>query len=518
MYRWQSGCEWQPLCNAVDDRIRQSDRYCGINNQVTHHSREAFMSVIKFGTDGWRAIIAQDFTFHNLKIVAQGIANYMKTHNLSKRGIVIGYDNRFLSENFAQACAEVFLGNGIKTYMFHKAVPTPVTAFAIRYLEAGGAVMITASHNPPEYSGIKFIPEYAGPALPDVTDVIEEEVQRILGGGRVYELDLEEASALELFKEIELDKEYMAHLMRTIQADAFKERPLKVVVNPMYGAGIGYLDRILSDLGCEVKTINNYRDALFGGSLPEPTDAILSDLKRMVQAFEADIGLALDGDADRFGLVDAEGNFVSPNRFGYLLFDHLIETRTFRGPVCRTVATTHMLDRVAKDNGLPVIETPVGFKYISQGLREKGCIMGIEESGGLSIFGHVPEKDGILACLLAAEMLAHTGKSLSELGQAFEERYGRIVSKRFDIHVGEGEHSRIRALLGEYQPRTVAGVKVDHINDTEGKKIVLEDGSWVLIRPSGTEPLFRIYVEAPAEERLQEIYNEVIRSLEIEPD
>lgn len=476
------------------------------------------MSVIKFGTDGWRAIIAQDFTFDNLKIVAQGIANYMKIHNLSKRGVVIGYDNRFLSEKFAHSCAEVFLGNGIKTYMFHVAVPTPVTAFAIRYLEAGGAVMITASHNPPEYSGIKFIPEYAGPALPDVTDEIEEEVQRIIDGGKVYELEVEEAQALDLFEEINLDKEYISHLMHTIQADAFQDKNLKVVVNPMYGAGIGYLDRILTELGCEVKTLNNYRDTLFGGSMPEPTDEILSDMKRMVQTFEADVGLALDGDADRFGLVDADGSFISPNRFAYLLFDHLIQTRTFRGPVCRTIATTHMLDQVAKNNGLSVVETPVGFKYISQGLREKGCILGIEESGGLSIFGHVPEKDGILACLLAAEMIAYHGKTLGELGQDFEERYGHIVSKRFDIRVSPEEHVRIRSLLDEYQPRNIAGVKIDEIDDTEGKKMIMEDGSWVLIRASGTEPVFRIYIEAMAEDQLAEIYEDVKASLEIETD
>lgn len=476
------------------------------------------MSVIKFGTDGWRAIIAQDFTFDNLKIVAQGIANYMKIHNLSKRGVVIGYDNRFLSEKFAHSCAEVFLGNGIKTYMFHVAVPTPVTAFAIRYLEAGGAVMITASHNPPEYSGIKFIPEYAGPALPDVTDEIEEEVQRIIDGGKVYELEVEEAQALDLFEEINLDKEYISHLMHTIQADAFQDKNLKVVVNPMYGAGIGYLDRILTELGCEVKTLNNYRDTLFGGSMPEPTDEILSDMKRMVQTFEADVGLALDGDADRFGLVDADGSFISPNRFAYLLFDHLIQTRTFRGPVCRTIATTHMLDQVAKNNGLSVVETPVGFKYISQGLREKGCILGIEESGGLSIFGHVPEKDGILACLLAAEMIAYHGKTLGELGQDFEESYGHIVSKRFDIRVSPEEHVRIRSLLDEYQPRNIAGVKIDEIDDTEGKKMIMEDGSWVLIRASGTEPVFRIYIEAMAEDQLAEIYEDVKASLEIETD
>ncbi len=215
------------------------------------------MSAIKFGTDGWRAVIAKEFTFDNVKIVAQGIANYIKSHNLSKKGMVVGYDNRFLSERFAEECARVFLGNGIRAYMPKKATPTPVTAYAIRELQAGGAVMITASHNPPEYNGIKFIPEYAGPALPDVTDAIEAEISRILESGRVYELDLKEALDLELFKEIDVERDYVSQLLRMIRTDCFRERTLKVVVNPMYGAGIGYLDKILSELGCEIKTINN---------------------------------------------------------------------------------------------------------------------------------------------------------------------------------------------------------------------------------------------------------------------
>jgi alpha-D-glucose phosphate-specific phosphoglucomutase len=468
---------------------------------------------IKFGTDGWRAVIAEDFTFQNVKVVAQGIANYMKNHNLSKKGIVIGYDHRFMSEQFAAECSRVFMGNGIRTFALRKASPTPLTAYAIRVTEAGGAVMITASHNPPVYNGIKFIPEYAGPALPDVTSAIEEEVNRIVEGGRVYELDGQEGMALDLLKELDIDREYINQLMRVINPDSFKGNRLKVVVDPMYGAGVGYLDRILTELGCEVKTINNYRDPLFGGGMPEPTEAILSDLKRAVLAYHADIGLALDGDADRFGLIDGEGEYITPNRFAYLLLDHLLKTRTFRGPVCRSIATTHMLDRVARLKGLGVIETPVGFKYIGQCLREKGSMMGIEESGGLSIFGHVPEKDGILACLLAVEMLAGTGKTMAELGRQFEEEYGHVASERFDIKTSALDKQRILTELEHYQPRSVAGLKVDRHDKQEGQKMVPEDGSWVLIRPSGTEPLFRIYVEAGDKTRLNEIKNQVMEAL-----
>jgi len=471
------------------------------------------MSEIRFGTDGWRAIIAEEFTFANIKLVTQAIANYLKNNNLSKKGMVVGYDNRFLSENFASECTRVLTGNGIRVTMTKKPVPTPLAAYATRLCQSGGAIMITASHNPPEYNGIKFIPEYAGPALPDVTTAIEDEVKKIQEGGRIYELDLKEALALDLLKEVDVDRDYISQILRVINPEAFQSRPLRVVVDPMYGSGVGYLDRILTDLGCEVRTINNYRDPLFGGTIPEPADAGLPDLKRAVVSYKADIGLALDGDGDRFGIVDGEGEFVEPNRLAYLLFEHLLNTRTFRGPICRSLATTHNLDRIAKQNGLSVIETPVGFKYISECLREKGCIMGVEESGGLSILGHVPEKDGILVGLLAAEILAVTGKTFRELTQEAAEKYGIMNSERVDIKITPREKERILADLKEYQPKVIAGTKVDRLDETEGKKIILEDGSWILVRPSGTEPLIRLYVEAEGEKRLEEIRAEVITAL-----
>lgn len=468
---------------------------------------------IKFGTDGWRAVIARDFTFATVRVVAQGIANYLTSNNLNKKGIVLGYDNRFLSEEFAMDCARVLVGNGIKVFMPHKTMPTPVTAFAVRLLDAGGAVMITASHNPPRYNGIKFIPSYAGPAMPDITSMIENAVNRVQDSGRVYELDLDEARQFDLLKDIDIEKDYINHLLKLIQPEHFSDRKLKVVVDPMYGAGIGYLDRILGELGCEVKTLNNYRDVLFGGQLPEPTAANLSALSRAVVHSEADIGLALDGDADRFGIVDNKGEFVTPNRFMYLLLDHLIKTRTFRGPVCRSVATTHMLDQVARQNGLTVMETPVGFKYIGECLREKGCMLGGEESGGLSIFGHIPEKDGILAGLLAVEMLAVTGRDLPAITAEFAAQYGDMVSERLDITTTPQKMNTIADKMHNCIPRQLAGLRVTGSADIEGRKIELEDGSWVLIRASGTEPVFRIYVETYSQQMLKNIQKEVLESL-----
>lgn len=471
------------------------------------------ISKIKFGTDGWRAVIARDFTYENVRIVTQGIAGYIKANQLLKNGVVIGYDNRFMSEDFARECAQVLVGNGIKVFMPRKAMPTPVTAFAIRVTGAGGAVMITASHNPSEYNGLKFIPEYAGPALPDVTSYIENEVNRVLEGGKVYQLNLEEARQLGLLAEIDIDKEYINHLLAIVNQDYFKGRNLKIVVNPMFGAGIGYLDKILTGLGCEVKTINNYRDVLFGGVLPEPTRQNLTDLQRTVRNNDADIGLALDGDADRFGIVDHNGNYITPNQFMYLLFDHLIKTRGFRGPVCRSIATTHMLDRVARKNGLGVIETMVGFKYIGECLREKGGMLGGEESGGLSIFGHIPEKDGILAGLLAAEMLACSGTDLDGINRKFVEEYGEMFSERMDVMVRPQEKPDILDKINVYRPKTIAGIRVVATSDKEGVYIELEDGSWVLIRLSGTEPLIRIYVETNDQKHLSDIQKEVTESL-----
>ncbi len=475
------------------------------------------MSRIKFGTDGWRAIIAKDFTFANCRVVAQGIAAYLNCTNLAKKGVIIGYDNRFMSQEFAEECARVLVGNGIKTSMLNKVSPTPVTAYAVHWKGAGGGLMITASHNPAEYNGIKFIPYYAGPALPEVTDAIEKEINRVQESGKIYELNLPEAAELSLFQEIEADNEYINHIRNLIEGELIKKRKVKVVSNPMYGAGVGYLDKILTELGCEVRTINNHRDVLFGGAMPEPISKLLGDLKRAVVSYSADIGLALDGDADRMGIIDNQGNFVSANQLMPLLLEHLLSTRKWRGPVCRSVGTTHILDKVARSYGLNVIETPVGFKYIGEALREKGCIMGCEESGGISIFGHIAEKDGILGCLLAVEMLAGSGQSLAELAQEFQLKYGPSKNQRTDIKVSQSDQGVILENIKAFNPKTIAGSKVDSIYEAEGRKIVMEDDSWVLIRYSGTEPVFRIYVEAENEERMLQIQEEVLDGLSLNP-
>lgn len=467
------------------------------------------MPDIKFGTDGWREIIARQFTFENVKFVTQAVAEYICHHDMCDRGVVIGFDNRFLSEHFAQAVAEVLCGNGVKVFMTGRATPTPVTAFAVKHLSAAGAIMLTASHNPPEYNGIKFIPEYAGPALPYITNQIEANVKRVLAGETFNELRYDKAREQGMVTDIDPFDNYLVHLKTLINLSAIAQAKLKVIVDPMYGAGIGYLDRLLTDAGCEVQVIHGYRDPLFGGSLPEPSAKVLVELKEQVMATGADLGLALDGDADRFGIIDSDGTYIIPNQVLYLIYYHLINFRGMKGPVARTVATTHMLDRIAAHYGQEVDETPVGFKYMGESMMKRGSILGGEESGGLSIAGHIPEKDGILAAALIAELVATEKKPLRQILTELDDKFGVLVSERLDIHTTPENKDKVLSTLSDLTPANIAGLEVTKILAIDGKKFVLADGSWALIRSSGTEPLFRIYVETDHREKLTQIQQAV---------
>lgn len=467
------------------------------------------MSEIKFGTDGWRAVIAEQFTFDNVRLVSQAIADYLKETEIEKKGIVIGYDNRFMSEEFAAAAAEVMAGNLIKVYLTPHAAPTPVVAFTVTTKEAAGAVMLTASHNPPDYHGIKFIPHYAGPAMPEITDKIMENVKRLQKDREITVLKAKEAEKTGLIKYVQPQNSYLYHLQRLLDTDAIKKAGLKVVVDPMHGAGIGYLEKFLISLGCEVVTINSNRDAFFGGLLPDPSEDNLASLKFKIRENEADLGLALDGDADRLGVIDGQGNFFSPNQILFMLLRHLIKTRKWEGMVARTVATTHMLDLIAREHKIAVEETPVGFKYIGDLMMRKGAFLGGEESGGLSIKGHIPEKDGILGGLLFLEMIAAEGKSPMDIMEDIFSRYGKLVSRRLDIRCSDEKKEKVLEKLKNFEPDYIKGKKVLTANLRDGWKYLLEDGSWCLIRVSGTEPVFRIYVEAESIEDVAAIQREI---------
>lgn len=464
------------------------------------------METIRFGTDGWRSVIAEDFTFANVRLVAQATACYIRDAGLAEQGIVVGYDNRFLSERFAAAVAEVMAGNEIPVWLTDRATPTPVTAYAIKALEAAGAVMITASHNPPEYNGIKFIPDYAGPATTEITGAIEKNLQELRGPEELQLIPLSKGEESGAVRRFDASPYYLDHLRGLLDFDAVCCSRLKIVLDPMWGAGIGYVEQLLGGACSSLDVIHNYRDAFFGGTLPEPTAACLSPLRDAVLAHKADLGLALDGDADRFGVIDRNGDYLSPNEILTLLFYYLLDQRRWRGAVARTVATTHMLDRIAGDYGLPVIETPVGFKYIGQSLIKHHSMLGGEESGGMSIQGHIPEKDGILALALIVEMIsARGGKSLRELQSEIFQKFGRLVSARLDLNCDPGEKEGLLKRLREWSPDTIAGSRVAERSTKDGVKFLLDDGSWVLVRPSGTEPLFRVYAEAQEEDRLHQL-------------
>ncbi|TYO94800.1 phosphoglucomutase/phosphomannomutase family protein [Desulfallas thermosapovorans] len=490
------------------------------------------MRKLKFGTDGWRGIIADDFTFENLRIVSQAVADYVNGQGAGHKGIVVGYDNRFLSDRFADTVADVMIQNGIKVYLADSPLPTPVTAFAVKVHEAAGAVMLTASHNPPEYNGFKFIPDYAGPALPHITGAIEENITRLQNkmlparwADQEQAMELadvlrpgDDAARAAHRKEpavaeriiIDPRPEYFEHLEQLVDMEAIGRANLQVMVDAMHGSGMGYLNVLLEKAGTMVKQCRCYRDPLFGGGMPEPTGKTLTGVCDWIKEREGRLGLALDGDADRFGIIDDGGVYVTPNQFLPLLYHHLITVKGLVGPVTRTVATTHMLDRIARRHGQEVYETAVGFKYIGQNLLEKGCVLGGEESGGLSIKGHIPEKDGILAGLLAVEIVAMHRKNLLALARDVAEEYGGpLYSERLDVRTTPLKKQPVLDKLGEFNPAVLGGTPVAGRVTVDGVKLLLESGEWVLVRASGTEPVFRIYVETHRPERVKELSREV---------
>lgn len=459
-------------------------------------------SVIKFGTDGWRAIMNDTFIISNVRVVAQAIADYLKEEGRHEQGIVVGHDTRFFAEKFASECASIMLGNGIPVYMARRALPTPITAFSIKIYNAAGAIMLTASHNPPEYNGIKFIPEYAGPASPEITNKIEKHIALIRESGRVLSAPIE---GHELLKEIEPMPEYTKHLSTLIDFGKLRESHLKIALDPMWGAAQGLMDTLLAEAGCTVEAIHNYRDVLFGGSYPDPSEKHLGELKDEVIKMKSDMGLALDGDADRFGAIDYNGTYITANQVLILVAVHLLKNRGFKGVIVRTVATTHLLDRIAQAHGTHVVEVPVGFKYIAQVMMTEPVVVGGEESGGLSIAGHIPEKDGLLADMLLAEMVAYEQKPLTEILNDIYEKYGKLYTERVDVYIEQEQKEQLLKSLKERPFKEIAGEKVVDVSFVDGVRFTLESGDWILIRPSGTEPLVRMYIESKEKDRVKDL-------------
>lgn len=462
-------------------------------------------TIVKFGTSGWRAILCDEFTFENVRIVAQAIADHLKVGGLDERGVFIGFDTRFMGAKFAKAASEIFAGNSIRSFLPERDVPTPVISFDILKNERDGGLNFTASHNPPEWNGIKFSPAWGGPALPDTTSDIEARANEGMETGQYSSIEFNTALADGLVSWHDPRPAYLDRIRELVDLDRIKKARLRVAFDPLFGTARGYLDTLLLEAGCDVEAMHANPDPLFGGRPPEPSEAHIPELvSRVREDSSFNMGLATDGDADRFGIVDAGGRFMEPNYFLGILFDYLVRDRGFEGGVARSVATTHLVDAAAKDLGRPVFETPVGFKYIGDLIRKGVVALGGEESAGLSVRGHVPEKDGILACLLAAEMVAARGKNLFAQLDDLYARVGRFCTKRINIELDREQEKRLADKLNS-PPNSFAGIDVAEEVKVDGRKYLLSDNSWLLVRKSGTEPVVRLYAEAKTPEILDKL-------------
>lgn len=449
---------------------------------------------IRFGTSGWRAIIADDFTFENVRLVTESICSYLKKQSdKHNQTLIIGHDSRFMGESFSRVAADIAKRNGFRVLLCKEPTPTPTISNAIRIERAIGGINFTASHNPPEYQGIKFSTADGAPALPEITKQIEQIIENNFqsqdeSGGTIEDFDARPS--------------YLDDLKTKIRFDQIAAAKGRYAYDALWGTGRGYLDKILREYDLEVETIHDWRDVTFGGKSPEPSEKQVGELREAVKTKQLTLGLATDGDGDRFGLIDSNGEFIMPNELVALLADYLAESRGWTEGLARSVATSHLIDRVAENRGLKLYETPVGFKFIGELINNDEIILGGEESAGLSIKGHYPEKDGILACLLAAEAVAVRGKSLTEQLNELYKRVGKLESGRIGVKLNDEIAKNLKAKLSQ-EPSEIGGKKIEKINRMDGVKFTFADKSWMLMRPSGTEPMVRIYAETENKKDLE---------------
>jgi phosphomannomutase len=460
---------------------------------------------IKFGTDGWRAIIAREFTFDNVRVCAQALADHMRQTGLAARGLVIGYDTRFASEDFAAACAEVAAANGIQVYLSPKALPTPEVSYATTVKKAGAAIVITASHNPAAYNGFKIKSADGASAPTEMIAAVEQNIRNIWGGPEIARLPLAEALKTGKVEYTDFDSLFLRRMAEFVDLPSIKQSGLKIMVDSMYGAGSGYFRTLLEGGRTEVIEINSERNPAFPGINPEPININLKKLAAEVKARKAAIGLATDGDSDRIGVMDENGRFVTQLEVYALLALYLLETRGQRGPIIKTVTATSMLYKLGELYNVPVIETPVGFKYVAPAMLANQAIIGGEESGGYGFRGHVPERDAILAGLYFLDLVVKSGKTPSQLLDYLFSKVGPHYYNRRDFHFPETERQKIVGRVQGAAVDAIDGVKVARFDTVDGFRFTLVDGSWLLIRFSGTEPLLRIYSETSSPERVEEI-------------
>ncbi len=466
---------------------------------------------IKFGTDGWRAVISDEFTFANVRKVAQGIADLFLDRAEATGHtptLVVGFDTRFLSDRYAREVARVLAANGITVYLTQGDTPTPMVSFAIRDLGADGGVMITASHNPPRYNGIKIKGPYGGPGTPEDGRAVESFIRANEEAGREPRtMPFDEGERTGRIVRFDPFPAYRKHVRSLVRFDRIARGWPHIVVDPMHGAGRRYFAQLLEEAGAQVREIRGDLNPGFGGVHPEPIARNLGALIEEVKAWKAGFGLATDGDADRIGAVDETGAFVDPHRIMALALTYLTEDRRQRGAVVKTVSTTVMLNRLAEHYELPVYETPVGFNYIMDYILQDDVLIGGEESGGITIKGHIPEGDGILMGLLLAEIVAQSGMTLYDLVEDLYRRVGRYTYARLDHRVQAFSKKELVARLSENPPQRLAGLPVREVSTLDGVKYIM-DGAWLLIRPSGTEPVLRIYAEAQDEATVRALLEE----------
>ena len=460
--------------------------------------------MIKFGTGGWRAIIGDEFTKANIQLLAKALCDKMKAEGKADKGIVIGYDRRFLAKEVMQWAGEVFAAEGVKAYLINKSSPTPLIMFYVMKHEFPYGMMVTASHNPAVYNGIKVFTAGGRDADEVQTKDIEEYIRKA-DGEPIGEMEYEKALSLGLIQEIYPLNEYLDNIISAVNMDAIRTKGLRVVLDPLYGVSETSLATILHTARCELTVIHDRHDTLFGGKLPAPNAVTLRPLQNAVIDYRADIGIATDGDADRIGVIDDTGRFLHPNDILVLLYYYLVKYKGWEGPVVRNIATTHMLDKVAERFGQKCYEVPVGFKHISAKMNEVDATIGGESSGGLTVRGHINGKDGIYAAALLVEMIAVTGKKLSEIYKEIEEECGSIFMEERDYKFNQEKKDAMHKLLMVEKKIPELPFEIDRVSYLDGSKVYFKNGGWVIGRFSGTEPLIRVFCEMPEPEMAKQV-------------
>lgn len=456
--------------------------------------------MIKFGTDGWRGIISEDFTFNNLRLVAEGIANYIIGRDEAEKGIVVGYDARFLSAAYATDCAAVLTGKGLKVWLADAIMTTPALSWQVIDYAAAGGVMITASHNPGEYNGLKFKACYGGSASSEITIEIEKCIRQLEAGGRTFP-KVALSSDVEYFSP---RASYLKHVKAMLDPKTLAGYKGKIVFDVMHGAAIGYPIALAKSCGLDLVEVHSEFNPSFGGINPEPIEKNLDALRQSMKEHKASIGLATDGDGDRIGAMDADGRFINPHQIIALLIKFLVEKRGWSGGVAQTLTVSELVKRMAYKYGLLLYVTPVGFKYITSLMLKEDILIGGEESGGIGLKNYIPERDGILLGFLLIEMVAAYGKTLGQLLNEMMDELGWCYYDREDLHLETAKKKMLMKGLTDHPPKTLDGLEVLSSNSTDGCKLYLKD-SWVMFRASGTEPVVRIYAEANDPQRLQEL-------------